>query len=105
VYIAFKINQDYIAKTLCINRNKPEVLCNGKCVLEKNLSEEDSQSKKEIPQKLKDQSDTVYYFDESCGLPERQTEVLSKRKRSFHYQSPFTQVCAKGIFHPPKGAA
>lgn len=33
VVVSFKINQDYIATYLCVNRNKPELQCNGKCVL------------------------------------------------------------------------
>ena len=27
----YEVNKDYIAKNLCINRNKPELKCCGKC--------------------------------------------------------------------------
>ncbi|ELR71084.1 hypothetical protein C900_03048 [Fulvivirga imtechensis AK7] len=37
VYIDFKINQDYIARVLCINRDKPELNCNGHCILMQKL--------------------------------------------------------------------
>lgn len=33
VFIDFKLNQDYISKVLCINRDKPELECEGQCVL------------------------------------------------------------------------
>ena len=33
VFIDFKLNQDYIAKVLCINREKPQLNCDGQCVL------------------------------------------------------------------------
>lgn len=33
VFIDFKLNQDYISKVLCINRDKPELECDGQCIL------------------------------------------------------------------------
>lgn len=36
----FYLNQDYIAKNLCVNRDKPMMHCNGKCYLAKKLNEE-----------------------------------------------------------------
>ncbi|WP_247041056.1 hypothetical protein [Allomuricauda sp. F6463D] len=35
--INFAVNQDYIANFLCINSDKPELECNGKCYLMKKL--------------------------------------------------------------------
>jgi hypothetical protein len=40
----FRLNQDYIAKNLCINRNKPKMHCNGKCQLMKKLAAEEEQN-------------------------------------------------------------
>lgn len=34
----FSINRDYIAATLCENKDKPELVCCGKCVLVKKLN-------------------------------------------------------------------
>jgi hypothetical protein len=31
------LNQDYIARVLCINQDKPQLHCNGKCYLAKQL--------------------------------------------------------------------
>jgi len=36
-YIEYAVNKDYIAKNLCINRDKPQNCCEGKCYLEKQL--------------------------------------------------------------------
>jgi hypothetical protein len=36
------LNRDYIAKVLCINRDKPEMKCNGKCHLAKQLKKQDA---------------------------------------------------------------
>lgn len=50
-YIAFKINQTFIANTWCININKPEVNCCGKCFLKNELKEnhESEEDKSKIP--------------------------------------------------------
>ena len=34
------LNYDYISKTLCENKNKPEEHCNGHCYLNKNISKD-----------------------------------------------------------------
>ena len=33
----YRVNQDYIAKNLCENRDKPMLNCNGQCYLAKKL--------------------------------------------------------------------
>lgn len=35
--MAYEINKEYIANNLCENRNKPEMHCNGKCHLRKQI--------------------------------------------------------------------
>ncbi|MBC8644541.1 hypothetical protein H9W95_12115 [Flavobacterium lindanitolerans] len=48
--IEYAINYDYIATVLCINKDKPEMKCNGKCHLMKELaksSQDDSDQPKE----------------------------------------------------------
>ena len=40
-------NKDYIAKVLCINQDKPELSCEGKCHLKKRMVEEQKQSEQE----------------------------------------------------------
>jgi hypothetical protein len=47
VYAEFKSNQKYIAASLCENRNKPELNCQGKCYLMKKLKEAEDKEKKQ----------------------------------------------------------
>ena len=42
----FYMNQDYIAKNVCINRFDTVPICNGKCYLENKLKENDKQEQK-----------------------------------------------------------
>ncbi len=41
ILVKFKINQDYIAKVLCENRNKPVLACEGTCFLSDQLKEQE----------------------------------------------------------------
>jgi hypothetical protein len=43
VVMAFNLNRDYIAKNLCENRYRPELNCNGKCVLMKKMKEREKE--------------------------------------------------------------
>ena len=45
--ISYHINKTYIAKVLCENKEVPQMQCNGKCQLKKQLSEADTQQEKE----------------------------------------------------------
>jgi hypothetical protein len=52
----WKINQEYITQTSCINRDKPQLECDGKCQLQKRLDAIDSEqsSQESVPvQKIK----------------------------------------------------
>lgn len=48
IITSFYINQDYIAKNICINRFDAIPVCNGKCFLEKELSA-DAEKGQQIP--------------------------------------------------------
>lgn len=37
IMIDWKVNQDFIAARYCVNKNKPELKCNGQCQLAKKL--------------------------------------------------------------------
>ena len=36
-YVAFKFNQEYITNVFCVNKDKPELHCDGKCYLKKKI--------------------------------------------------------------------
>jgi len=44
VVAEYKLNRDFIAKNLCINKVRPKMHCNGKCQMMKKLAEEEKQN-------------------------------------------------------------
>ena len=100
--ISFKINQDYIANVHCINRDKPEILCSGKCVLKQRFNVEEEKEKKESPRKYKDQKEVVFYIVKYGGSGLPAVDKPDMQNETFTYQTPFTSSFVKGIFRPPK---
>lgn len=41
------LNQEYIARVLCINRDKPQLKCNGRCHLRKELKAQEEREQKQ----------------------------------------------------------
>ncbi|MEO6685096.1 MAG: hypothetical protein ABIN24_03995 [Dyadobacter sp.] len=48
----FHVNRTYIAKVLCENRNRPALLCNGKCYLAKLLKKQQEKKDKETTERV-----------------------------------------------------
>lgn len=99
VYIDFKLNQDYIARVLCINRDKPEMKCNGHCILMQKLKKarqtEESQNKQE------NKKQNFETFCESLMVYSART-FPPKPKKFGIYQFIFTSNYSSDIFHPPQ---
>lgn len=99
IYVNFKINQTRIAETLCINKNKPELNCNGCCQLKKELKEQkEREEQKEdfvFPEK------TIVYtnlnWTVSIGYYPTINILKFAQKESFYIQNG-----VHGIFHPPQ---
>lgn len=58
IYFVYKINIKEIIENYCINRDKPELECDGKCYLKKQL-EKQEESHQKTPYTTKNFEDTV----------------------------------------------
>ena len=47
-YLGYVLNQDYIAEFLCINKDKPELACHGKCHLVKQIEKQQENDSKTL---------------------------------------------------------
>lgn len=99
--VDFKINQDYIAKVLCINKDKPTSTCNGKCHLSKQLKKQANEEDKQLPQNSKEKVETL--FSESISINITPNFILNaKRASSFEYDGFNTSNYLTDVFHPPQ---
>lgn len=102
--VSFKLNQDQIAMTMCVNRDKPEMHCNGKCVLAKRLKAQQDEDSRELPQKLKEFNELVYFIEPFSFPGILLNEVSSERQIQVCYLPPCSSSWIQGIFHPPRKA-
>ena len=103
IYADFIINNEYIASVLCINKEKPEMHCNGKCHLGKELAKEAANdktpfssktSKTEIPQVIISENISEFLFA-------TETEIFTSGEVGYKPVFHISSYTSK-ILHPPR---
>ncbi len=96
--IEYVIDQEYIAEFLCINKDRPELACEGKCYLMQMLQEQEDQKKMELP--LSDLSEYPIGF----VLVQKvltTANTLAPRKDFTFRKKLYTYRFCPSDFHPP----
>ncbi len=100
-YVHFLYNRADIVETLCVNRDKPERKCEGKCFLKKQI-EEDHKEDAVIPNLLKEFSSNIVFLPTNNTsftsvlfyVNNKQLIVYTDDEHSYNY--------SKDVFHPPQ---
>jgi hypothetical protein len=102
ILVDFKINQDFIAEFLCINKDDIASSCNGKCYLSQKLQEAEEQEQKQIPASKTERLEVVYYFSDIAydGL-ENTLDTSDKLEHAFINEFHPTSFVIK-LLRPPK---
>ena len=104
--INFYLNQKEIAAIECENKDRPEMNCNGKCYLAKQLKKADN----ELADKKEKQEHSISIlklvetsvFVENWKLKfEVQAFNTEKELASYYYPSSYYLLLKSDIFHPP----
>lgn len=99
ILLQFKINQNYIAKNLCVKKDLPNNCCKGSCQLEKQLEKEEKKESQSGNQ-LKEKFEIELFFqkpDYAC-LPINTT--VDKLYTMCVFTVPESML--HSIFHPPQ---
>ena len=100
VMLDFYINQEFIAKNLCVNRDKPQMHCNGHCQLKRRLTEEE-RKEQESPEHRADNRSEIFYasnFHQYSLQPQfRRIVIIYQYPHCLGV--PIDQPSA--VFHPP----
>jgi len=100
IYTQFKISQDKIAKTICIQRANINNTCNGRCELQKSLKKYEDNEKRMDHTNLKEKTELVFVLTPSfpeCNL----NESITMAKPDFHTPEKKTISVALSYFRPP----
>ena len=99
VYAKFKINQDEIAKTICIQRKIANNTCNGRCELQKSLKKF-ADNEKEMQNNLKEKSELVYIQNTLEQITPTAIVTFSAQKNHFLIDKKTISVVLSN-FRPP----
>jgi hypothetical protein len=94
----YNLNRSYIAKHLCQNRYRPQLHCNGKCVLMKKMAAEENQSSPAGTVKLS--WEAFLFIDDHTEYGGKNFTVISRwviPVKSFYKDNSFV----RDVFRPP----
>ena len=97
ILISFYSRQEIIALTLCENKAKPKMKCNGTCQLSKKLKQEEQKDKSNPERKLENKFELVSF---SSSIKIISPVLQLSRKSSFYNPATLTAL-GDDIFHPP----
>ena len=101
IYLSFKLNQSYIVKNLCVNKDEPVNSCCGKCVLKKQLDENRKQEERSTNSPSEIKFAPLFFV---CYKNRKNLESPTiKQNSNFQMVFPFYfRLLTSGIFHPPR---
>ena len=100
--LEYVVNYDYIVKELCVNKAKPELHCNGKCHLAKELAKaSDTDATNSSEKKVVAQQYELLYFQEIEPILFSVYENDWTPKTANTYTNNYYHLSVNATFHPP----
>ena len=96
----YRVNMDFIIENLCVNTDKPEMHCNGKCHLNKQIEQEENQ-KSENPFSINEVMSFVLAFEELPMFGVDQAGLIESSTNSRYLEKNYVSHLL-GVFHPPQ---
>lgn len=97
----YVVNYDFINKNLCENKAKPELLCNGKCYLKKEIAKTSTdQSKNDSRINISALADT-FIINETFVFSSNDFSLLENLKINSEFSNSYNFSLFSKIFHPP----
>ena len=99
-FLNYQVNRAYFAEVLCVNKDKPELKCNGKCHLKKQIkaqNEEENSSPKPLLRTLE-----KYPVCVASELPEVDEQQENLGRKNCYFLSPHSRDPLDQVFHPPQ---
>jgi thioredoxin-related protein len=99
VYTSFKLNQEEISKTICVQRKMIFNSCNGRCELQKSLKKY-ADNEKKMQNNLKEKAEVVYIQSTATNNFKLIAPIESQAKLFASFDSKPISV-SNATFHPP----
>lgn len=97
--LEYQWNKDFIARVLCVNRNKPEMKCEGKCYLCKKLKA-DAGKDRDNPERRMNNGSELFSLWTACQLAHPAFSMVTTRYPAYHER--ICTSCGYPPFIPPR---
>lgn len=100
IVLNFKLNQQAIAATKCVNRFKPKTCCQGSCYLGKQLNKDEDSQNTPLNGGSGFKFEVVLYSEKKA-----ETHHIIIDEKPVHvsrYTDPISQQVINAVFHPPQ---
>lgn len=101
IQVHFFLDREQITALYCINKDQPELQCDGKCELGKRLAESKSHQENREEISLEELSLTYTAFRTAYLIPPTHSQIPAVEES--WYQSDQSQEILSDFFHPPQG--
>ena len=102
IVVSFKINQESIAKTLCVKKEIENNTCQGMCHLKKQLDKEDEKEQKQAPTNTKNNVEIWYCYHQITFEFLKQIKFYESRNLGEYKSEFYATSFISDIFRPPK---
>lgn len=95
---SFIVNQDYIAEFFCVNQDKPELECNGKCYLMQKLEKQNEEKRQNIPAISMEEYPIGFVNFISLDIPKKEKApniIIIDYRNNYHF------IYSDTSFRPP----
>jgi hypothetical protein len=99
-YLDFELRREYIQEVLCINREKPDASCEGKCFLMKKL--EQTQNLPAADRHSNENFQLSFFYSMENQFLSELNGLMEASQFNPCFLSGFTPHQINSIFHPPR---
>lgn len=100
--IDFKLNQEFIAKVLCIEKDEPITTCYGKCQLTTQLNKVNEEEKGQVPSSKKERLEVLHYLEKQTNYALSLSNCDLTAMKAFQKGNAYHYAFVYDVFHPPK---
>lgn len=101
IFVSFKIQQDYIAKNLCVEKDIEGSTCKGCCQLNKKIEETRTEDKQQAPERQREQTQPLVFFTNAL-FKQNFKSALNRLMYKTIFQAHYNFQFYFDIFRPPK---
>lgn len=100
--VDYVVNYDYISRVLCENKAKPQMKCNGKCQLMKEMAKA-SESEKPLSQDKKAaiQESEILFIQQLSSFEIYFLPISLQKTINLNYTNLYCYNTIESVFHPP----